>query len=283
MQKVKITADSTCDLSAELCARYDISLSPLTVIMGGNAYLDGVDITPPDIFDFVSKNGSLPKTSAVPAALYEEFFAEQLKTSESIVHVSLSSKISSTYNNAVFAAKTFRGRVFVVDSLSLCAGQGLLAIKASILAKNNRPPEEIVDTLDYYKQHLNTSFVPDSLDYLHKGGRCNLASMISATLLKLHPFIDMQDGPMYAKKKYMGNMEVCIKKYVADLAEFYPDYDKSLCVIANAYAPKELVDKLREQIKETFDFEEILETTAGCTITSHCGKNTVAVFFFTEK
>ena len=106
--------------------------------------------------------------------------------------------------------------------------------------------------------------------------------MISATLLKLHPFIDMKDGQMYAKKKYMGNMEVCIKKYVSDLAELYPDYDKSLCVIANAYAPNEIVKKLRAQIEETFAFETILETTAGCTITSHCGKNTVAVFFITE-
>ena len=282
MQKIKITADSTCDLSAALCERFDISLSPLTVVMGGNAYLDGVDITPPDIFEFVAKNGSLPKTSAVPAAMYEEFFAEQLKNYDCVIHISLSSKISSTYNNAVFAAKTFGGKVFVVDSLSLCAGQGILAIKASVLAKENRPPEEIVDTLDHYKENLNTSFIPDSLDYLHKGGRCNLASMISATLLKLHPFIDMKDGQMYAKKKYMGNMEVCIKKYVSDLAELYPDYDKSLCVIANAYAPNEIVKKLRAQIEETFAFETILETTAGCTITSHCGKNTVAVFFITE-
>ena len=277
--KIKITSDSTCDLSQEILQKYDISTVPLNVILGVKSFRDGVDVTPKDIFDYVEETGLLPKTSAASILQYEEFFFEQLKSADAIVHLSLSSKISSSYQNALIAANEHEDKIFVVDSLSLCAGQGLLAIKAAKYAAESKSPKQVVAFIEELREKVVTSFVPDSLDYLHKGGRCSLASMMGAKLLKLHPLIVMEDGEMSPRKKYMGSMEACLKKYITDAAAAFPDYDRSVCVLASACAEPELLEKTRAELETAFAFEKIYETTAGSTITSHCGKNTVAIFF----
>ncbi len=276
---IRITADSTCDLSEELVEKYGVGIMSLSVTMGDGNYRDGKDIKPQDIFAYVSKSGELPKTSAPPADEYAEFFTEQLKTADAVIHFNISSKASSSHENAVYAAKSFNGKVFVIDSLALSTGQGLLVLKACDLVAEGKNPETIVKEINALRSHVNTSFVPDALDYLHKGGRCSLASLMGAKVLKLHPMIDMKDGQLYAKKKYMGNLERCLKNYVNDLAANYPNYDNTRCFITHSCCEPEVVAKVREQVKEMFDFKEILETTAGCVVTTHCGKNTLGVLF----
>lgn len=280
--KIKITADSTCDLSEELVRRYNVGILPLDVILGEKTCSDGVDITPADIFEYVKETGILPKTSAPSTEDYTEFFEEQLKGYDALIHYNISSKASSSNSNAVIAAEKFGGKVYAVDSKALSTGQGLLVLKACDLAAAGKSPEDIVEITENLRPKLNTSFVPDVLDYLHKGGRCSLASLIGAKVLKLHPLIAMNDGQMYAKKKYMGGLEGCLKKYIKDLAEEYPHYDKTRCFITHSNCEPELVDKVREIVKETFAFDEILETKAGCVVTSHCGKNTLGVLFISE-
>lgn len=276
---IKITADSTCDLSRDLVEKYHVGILPLSVIMDGKAYRDGVDITPSDIFENVSKTGVLPKTSASSVDEYSEFFKEQLEGFDALIHFNISSKASSSHDNAVTASRLFKGKVFAVDSLALSTGQGLLVLKACDLAAEGKKPKEIVEIVEGLRDKVNTSFVPDALDYLHKGGRCSLASLMGAKVLKLHPLIDMKDGQMYAKKKYMGGMDRCLKNYVNDLAETYHSYDKTRCFITHSSCEREVVDKVRAQVEELFGFDEILETTAGCVVTSHCGKNTLGVLF----
>jgi len=277
--KIKITADSTCDLGAELTEKYGVGIIPLTVVMGEKTFSDGVDVTPADIFSFVSETGVLPKTSAPSIEDYSAFFEKNLKESDAVIHYNISSKTSSSYNNAVSAAKNFGGKVKVVDSLALSTGQGLLVLKACDLAKEGKTPADIVEITENLRSRVNTSFVPDALDYLHKGGRCSLASLMGAKVLKLHPLIDMKDGTLYAKKKYMGGLQRCLKTYIGDLAEEYRDYDRTRCFITHSHCEKEVVDAVREQVKNLFDFQEILETTAGCVVTSHCGKNTLGLLF----
>ena len=205
--KIKITADSTCDLSKELVERYGVGIVPLHVIMGNNSYNDGVDIAPEDIFENVAKTNVLPKTAAPSIEEYAEFFKEVLKTHDAVIHINISSKTSSSFDNATAASKLYRGKVFTVDSLALSTGQGLLVLKACDLAAEDRKPKDIVEILNALRPNVNTSFVPDALDYLHKGGRCSLAALMGAKVLKLHPMIDMKDGKLYAKKKYMGGIE----------------------------------------------------------------------------
>lgn len=280
--KIKISSDSTCDLGNELIERYNIGITPLSVILGDKVYTDGVDITPQQIFDFVKATGNLPKTAACTEEAYAEYFAEFLKGNDAVIHFNISSKASVTNRNAAEAAKRFKGKVKVVDSLALSTGQGLLVLKACDLAAEGKSPDEIVAATEALRPKVNTSFVPDSLEYLHKGGRCSLAALMGAKVLKLHPMIEMNEGQLYASKKYMGSLTRCLKNYVNDLVAKYPHYDSTRCFITHSCCEKEVVDIVRGLVENSFSFDEIHETVAGGVITGHCGKNTLGVLFISE-
>ena len=277
----KITSDSTCDLSKEALAKNEISVYPLTIMLGGKQYLDNVDITIDEVLSFVDNGGDLPKTSAISVQEYEDFFKKQTADGSEVIHFNISSKSSSCFDHAVEAAKNVKG-VYVVDSLQLSSGQGLLIMKACDLRAEGLSAKQVYDKIEQIKLKSKTSFVVDRLDYLHKGGRCSLLSLLGATILKLHPHISMVEGALTVKKKYQGNMIRCIKQYVADLAAEYTNYDKTRVFVTHCNADKAIVDAAIEQVKQLFDFNDIIETHAGTTIGSHCGKNTLGVLFITE-
>ncbi len=275
---VKISADSTCDLG-EYGRERNIAIMPLSVILGDKSYRDGVEIMPQDIFEYVEKTGVLPKTSAPAIADYEEFFARELEGGGALLHFNISAKSSSSYDHAAEAAKSFRGKVTVIDSKALSSGQGLLVMKASDLAAEGKGAEEIAAEIQTLIPKTNTSFVPDRLDYLYKGGRCSRMAMYGANLLKIHPLIEMHDGQLFADKRYRGNMKKCISNYIDDLAEQYPAYDETRCFITHSNADREIVDYAIEKTKSLFSFREICETVAGSVITGHCGRNTLGLLF----
>lgn len=277
--KVKVTSDSTCDLSKELIEKNGIGIFPLTVILGEDSFRDG-EIAPQDIFDFVAKSDTLPKTAAGSTEDYEKFFEENLKGYDALIHINISSKASSCHSAACVAAEKFEGKVFVVDSRALSTGQGLLVMKVCDLLKGGATAQEAFDKINETRASVNTSFVPDALDYLHKGGRCSLAALLGAKVLKLHPMIvEDKEGQLIAKRKYMGGMNRCIRNYITELKEEYPDYDKTRCFITHSSADKELVDLAKELVGELFEFDEVIETVAGSIVTSHCGRNTLGVLF----
>lgn len=280
--KIKITSDSTCDLGEELTARYGVGIAPLTVILGDKSYKDG-EIAPKDIFDYVAQSGNLPKTAASSVSEYTDYFAEQLKESDAVIHFNISSLASSCYNAASKAAENFGGKVKVIDSRALSTGQGLLVLKACDLVAEGKSAEEVECEINSLRQKVNTSFVPDSLEYLHKGGRCSLAALIGAKVLKLHPMIcENEDGQLVAKKKYMGSMERCVRSYITDLKAQYTAYDKTRAFITHSNADEEVVAVARQLVKEYFEFDEVLETVAGSIVTSHCGRNTLGVLFIAK-
>lgn len=276
---VVITSDSTCDLSSELISRNEIGIMPLSVVLGGATYKDGVDITPSDIFKYVSETDDLPKTAAPSVSDYEDFFAEYVNAGKTVVHFNISSKTSGSYGFACTAAKQFEGRVFVVDSQALSTGQGLLVMKACDLRNDGRSAQEIFDTVNNLRANVNTSFIPDTLRYLYMGGRCSTLSYYGSKVLSIHPMISMKDGVLYPKKKYMGKMDRCIKNYINDLCEEYQSYDKTRCFITHSSADRELVEQAKKLVKELFGFNEIIETVAGSVVTGHCGRNTLGVLF----
>lgn len=280
--KIRITSDSTCDLN-HLIAERDIGIMALQVNLGTDVFRDGVDITPEKIFNFVAETGTLPKTAAPSIGEYEEFFAKELEGYDVLVHISISSKASGSHNFAKSAAENFNGKVFVVDSKALSSGQGLLVLKACDMRDEGKTVEEIVATLEELREHINTSFVPDNLDYLHKGGRVSGMVKTVAGMFKIHPQILMDDGQLVPGKKYKGKMSVLIKQYVDDLKELYPNYDKSRCFITHSSADRDLVEAATAKVKEAFEFDEIIETVAGSIITSHCGKGTLGVLFVYNK
>lgn len=278
--KIKITSDSTCDLSLELIQKYNLGIFPLTVVLGDKNFKDGIDIVPQDIFDYVAKTNTLPKTAAGSADEYAEFFKSNIEGYDALIHVNISSLASSSHNAACKAAEDFGGKVKVIDSHALSTGQGLLVLKACDLADEGKSAEEIESLVNAIRPKVNTSFVPDALDYLHKGGRCSLAALIGAKVLKLHPMIaENVEGQLIAKKKYMGGIERCVKNYIAELKEEFPDYDKTRCFITHSTADKSLVELAKKSVAELFEFDEVIETVAGSIVTSHCGRNTLGVLF----
>lgn len=279
---IRITSDSTCDLN-HLVEERNIGILALQVNLGADAYRDGVNITPQDIFDYVAKTGELPKTAAPSIGEYEEFFEKELKGYDALIHINISSKSSGSHNFAKNAAEAFGGKVYVVDSKALSSGQGLLVLKACDMRDEGKSAEEIVAALEEIRDRINTSFVPDNLDYLHKGGRVSGMIKTVAGVFKIHPQIVMEDGQLVPGKKYKGKMSVLIKQYVDDLKEMYPDYDHSRCFITHSSADAELVEAAKAKVKEAFQFDEIIETVAGSIITSHCGKGTLGVLFVYNK
>ena len=279
---IRITSDSTCDLNSLVETR-NIGVKALQVNLGSDVFFDGVDIVPQDIFDFVAKTNTLPKTSAPSIADYEEFFAKELENYDELIHINISSKSSGSHSFAKQAAAAFDGRVYVVDSKALSSGQGLLVLKACDLRDEGKSAKEIVAELEEVRERINTSFVPDNLDYLHKGGRVSGMVKTVAGMFKIHPLILMEDGQLIPGKKYKGKMSVLIKQYIEDLKEKYPNYDKSRCFITHTTADEDLVNAAREKVKEVFQFDEIIETVAGSIITSHCGKGTLGVLFVYNK
>ncbi len=275
---IKITSDSTCDLG-HLVGERNIGILALQVNLDAKAYRDGVDITPQDIFDFVAETKMLPKTSAPSIGEYEDFFREQLQGADELIHFNISSKSSGSYNFAKQAAESFNGKVRVIDSKGLSSGQGLLVLKACDMRDEGKSSAEIEEAVNEIRNRINTSFVPDRLDYLHKGGRCSGMTMFVANALKIHPKIVMKDGQLTQGGKYRGHMERCIAQYIEDLKNEYPNYDKSRCFVTHSSADKALVDIAKAKVAEAFDFDEVIETVAGSIITSHCGKGTLGVLF----
>jgi len=279
---IRITSDSTCDLN-HLIQERDIGIMPLQVNLGEDAYRDGVNITPTDIFAFVEKTGVLPKTAAPSIGEYEEFFAKQLEICDELIHINISQKSSGSYNFAKSAAESFGGKVRVIDSKALSSGQGLLVMRACDLRDAGKSAEEIEKDLLEVRERINTSFVPDNLDYLHKGGRVSGMVKTVAGMFKIHPQILMNDGQLVPGKKYKGKMSVLIKQYVEDLKELYPNYDKTRCFVTHSHADKELVEAAKAKVQELFQFDEVIETVAGSIITSHCGQGTLGVLFIYNK
>lgn len=279
---IQITADSTCDLG-ESIAKRNICIMPLSVILGDKQFRDGVDIVPQDIFAYVDRTGQLPKTAAPGIGEYEDFFRPFVEQGDTVIHFSISAKASSAHSYAAEAAKSFAGKVFVVDSKGLSTGQGLLILRAADLREEGRSAEEIVDIVNALRPYVNTSFIPDRLDYLYKGGRCSRLALYGANILKIHPLIDMDDGQLVPGKKYRGSMVRCIEQYVSDLAARYPEYDTRRCFVTHSYADEEVVAAAKQKVAELFRFDEVLETVAGSVITGHCGRNTLGVLFIAKK
>lgn len=280
--RIRITSDSTCD-SGHLVEDRNIGILALQVNLDADSFHDGVDITPEDIFKFVAEKKILPKTSAPSIGDYEEFFAKELDGYDELIHFNISAKSSGSYNMAKQAAESFDGKVRVIDSMALSSGQGLLVMKAADLRDEGKSTDEIVAAVEEIRTHINTSFIPDSLDYLHKGGRVSGMVKLAAGLFKIHPLIMMDNGQLVPGKKYKGKMSVIIKQYIEDLKEMYPNYDKTRCFITHSTADAELVAVAKEKVKELFNFDEVIETIAGSIITSHCGRNTLGVLFVYDK
>lgn len=280
-KKVKVICDSTCDLSIELYNKYDVTVTPLWITIGDENYKDMLNISPEELFQSVEKTGVLPKTAAVNVDDYIDTFKRFTDNGDEIVHINISSKMSACNQNANIAAEEIGSdKVFVVDSENLSSGSGHLVILASELANEGKSAKEIKKILDEKKKKLEVSFVIQTLDYLHKGGRCSAVAALGANLLKLRPCIQVENGEMGVGKKYRGQMQKVLEQYIDERLKGREDIDTKRIFITHTGVSSDVVAKLKKKILSLQPFEEVLETVAGGTISSHCGRGTLGILFF---
>lgn len=277
--RIKITSDSTCDLSADILAQHNITTMPLTVIKDGQQYKDNVTITPAEIFAHVASGGALCSTTAVSIGEYQDFFAPFAAEYDGVVHINLGSGFSTTHQSACLAAEEF-DNVIAIDSQNLSTGQGLVVLKACELAKTAESLEQLKADLDAFTNKVEASFLVDKLEYLAKGGRCSSVMALGANLLNLKPCIDVKDGKMGVSKKYRGKYGKCLAAYVKERLEGREDLDLSMPIfITQTEVSDEEYAGVKEAVETYGSFSTVYETVAGCTISCHCGPGTLGILF----
>jgi len=278
--KVKVISDSTCDLSDEILKRYDIDIVPFTVVLGEKECKDGVDIDTVSLLEYAKNAKELPKTTAANYGEFEEVFKKYLDGNTEIVYIGISSQLSCGFQNMKTVAEDL-GNVYYLDGKSLSTGTGLLLIKACELAQDGKSAKEIIEALQPMVDKVQASFVVEKVDFLRKGGRCSMLASVGASLLKIKPSLILKDGKILSDKKFFGRHDEVMKKYVNYIFEKYPNYDDSRIFITHTPSNEEYVQVVRDLVKEK-GFKEVIETTAGATISCHCGPNTIGILYLTK-
>lgn len=281
---VKIISDSTCDLSPELIAKYDIDILPLHILLGEDEYEDGRNITPQQIYDWSDTHKTTPKTSAPSLAEAIELFRPYIEEKREIVCFSISSSMSTSGNVMRLAAEELEASdlVTVIDSANLSTGIGLLVIEAAIMAGKGQSAAEITAAIEVLKPKVRASFVVDTLTYLYRGGRCNAVSAMAGGVLRLHPKIVVENGAMDASKKYRGKINSVIMSYVKDMEEDLKSARPERVFITHSGCDRDTVNAVRSYLESFGIFHEILETRAGGVVSSHCGPGTLGVLFIAK-
>lgn len=278
---IKIVSDSTCDLSKELVKKYDVQIVPLHIVLGENEYLDGVEITPDEIYTWADANEDTPKTSAVGFDEATDVIKQVIETDDEMIIFTISGKMSTTLTvfKMVVEELGLQDRISVIDSANLSTGAGLLVLKAASMVKEGKSRAEICETIEGLKEKVRASFVVDTLTYLHRGGRCSSVAALAGGVLKLHPKIVVSEGAMNADKKYRGKMDKVILDYVKDMDTELKEADSERVFITHSGCDQEIIDKVYNYLKDMNRFEEILITRAGGVISSHCGPGTLGVLY----
>lgn len=285
MSKIILTVDSACDLSAELIERYQLHTIAMHVTVGDRDCLDGVDVHADDIYTFWNETGKLPRTAAINAEEFGTFFRSLLAEDTEIVHISIGSGISASYQCACMAAEALTG-VHVVDACSLSTGIGLLAcVAGDRVAEGETDAARLAAHLRELAQKSSASFVIDHLDFLRAGGRCSTLAQLGAVLLNIKPSILVKNdkqGSMTVGKKYSGKIGRAALRYVQEQLAERDDIELRHAFITHSGLPEEILQQLLEAVRSYQKFENVYITRAGCTISAHCGPGTVGVLFLTK-
>ena len=275
---IKIISDSTCDLPKQLVEQHNIAIFPLTIVKDGESFKDNVTITPAEIFAHVAAGGSLCSTAAGNLGDYQEFFSQYAGQYDGVLHISLGSGFSSSYQNACLAADEF-DNIRVVDSQNLSTGQGLVVMYACKQAQNCESLEQLQADVQAYTERVEASFLLDRLEYMVKGGRCSAAAALGANLLNLKPCIEVKGGKMGVVKKYRGNYAKCLGNYVKDRLDARDDLVGDLLFLTYTPVSDPCLAAVKEAISLYGKFDDMVEGQAGCTVSCHCGPGTLGVLF----
>ena len=276
-----ITADSTADLPPALCERYGIRIIPMLIQLGDASFPDDGNFTPDDLYARFRKDGMLPKTATPGLQVFIDFFSSFTREGYDVVHLSVGSELSNTFNATRLAANELKG-VYIIDSRALSTGIALLAIEAAECRDQGMSAGEIVMHLETLIDKVSTSFVLDTLEFMRKGGRCSGIMTLGANLLKIKPALEMRDGKLQIYKKYRGKIEQVYRLYVMDCLAGKKIRPGHIFLVESGEIAKELLDGLETLIKDLSGCRELHHARAGCAISSHCGPKAIGVMFIAE-
>lgn len=284
MNKVKIITDSTCDLSKEIIEARDIEVLPLYVNFTDESYKDGVNISTEELYKLVEKKNELPKTSAIDIVALTDCFKKYLDLGYDIIFTGISRQLSRTYENAIMARDELGAdNIYIVDSKNLSTGIGLTVLMACDYRDKGLSAKEIVDEMEVVTDKVKAQFAIETMDYLHKGGRCSSLAKIFGTLLKIKPIIFVREGKMTVGMKPIGKMKVALDKMIN---MFLEDYKAGNVVKTRVFITHSIAIESEKYIREKLESEvkdmEIISTVAGCVISSHCGPGTIGILYITK-
>lgn len=284
MNPIILSADSTCDLGDELKEKYQVHYYPFHIILEGKDYQDNVDITPGDIFQRYYEKKVLPKTAAINVEEYVNYFRPFVEQGYEVVHLNLGSALSSAHQNCMLAARELKG-VYPVDSGNLSTGIGHLVLDAGEMIKEGLGAEEIAGKLNQRKNLVHSSFILDTLKFMSAGGRCSNVMALGANLLNIKLCIEVnnKDGSMDVGKKYRGSLKKVLPLYVKDKLQEYQGICTDKIFITHSGIDQEYIELVKEAIQEEKEFQNIYVTRASCTISCHCGPNTLGILFETKE
>ncbi|MEN4013388.1 MAG: DegV family protein [Bellilinea sp.] len=276
---IDITTDSCADLSKELISSRSIRVIPLQVFIENQNLKDG-EISTQELFNRVEASGSLPKTAAPSVAEFARFF----ETPGETIFIGISSKLSATVPNSLLSLDLINPdkNVYILDSLNLSIGIGLLVLKAADLRDQGYSAVEIVETLRQLTPKVRTSFIIDTMEYLYKGGRCTALQAIFGSVLKIRPVIEVrEDGTLGVKDKLRGGRQKGLKSLLDDFISHLDEMDLKRVFITHTGCDQDAA-YLAQEIRKSSPVEEVLITTAGATISSHCGPNTIGILYMVK-
>lgn len=284
MRKIKIAADSTCDLSPELVREFGITVVPLCVIMDEKSYYDGIETNPDEMYKWADANKTTPKTAAITFDKTAEMLKPLMDEGDDIIFFGISEDMSTTCQVARMVGDDAEyGRLFVINSMSLSTGIGLQVVRAARLASEGKTAEEIVDIINNDRPKVRASFVVDTLTYLARGGRCKSVIALVGNAIKLHPQIVVRDGNMLVEKKYRGKLDSVLLKYAKDLEPELMEADPYMVFITHSGVSDEEILPVKEYLESLHIFERIEVTRAGGVVSSHCGPGTLGVLYYMKK
>lgn len=279
---IVITLDSTCDIPQEIIDKFNFKIIPLHIVLGNTTYSDGINIQPDKIYEFVNKTKNLPKTTCANQAEFMEFFGKYASEYDDVIHFSISTKLSASFAQAELASKKF-SNVHVIDGRQLSTGTALLALTAADMVKEGKGVKEIVNRINSLISNVQTSFVVDSIEYLHKGGRCSMLELLGANILKIHPMLQTIDGEIKVVSKFRGKMEKVIKDYFNQLKHLYPNPMTDYIFVTHTECDPAFAKMGIEFAKKEFGAKTVINCMANSTITCHCGKGTLGMLFINSE
>lgn len=280
---IKIITDSTNDLSKDMLDKLDVDVIPLNVSFSSGSYLDGVEITTEELYKKVSELDEIPKTAAIPIMTFVDYFSKYINQGYDVIYFGISRQMSRTYENALLAKEELESdKIYIVDSMNLSTGIGLLVLKACKYRDNNMSAKEIADRLNIDNKLVLSQFAIERMDFLHKGGRCSSIAKLFGTLLKIKPIIAVRDGKMHVMKKPIGKMKIALDIMIKQIVDDKDRLDTDHIIVTHSLA-YEYCDYIVSKLKVEFPNVDIITSVAGCVISSHCGKGTIGILYMVKE